>query len=63
MFIFHIGYAKSATTFLQKYLFPSINECVYLGRHYTEYDVTEFNWVDGFIFDEIYDIKKLGYIL
>ena len=60
MFAFHLGYAKSATTFLQKHLFPSIDECVYLGRFCTELDVTEFNWVNEFIFNDNFNIRKFG---
>lgn len=34
--VFHIGYAKSGTTFLQRRFFPVLPKCNYIGRSYTD---------------------------
>jgi hypothetical protein len=53
MLVFHIGYAKTATTYLQKRVYPSL-EINYLGRKPPEKNI---DWVYNIAFDDEFDNK------
>ena len=52
----HIGYAKSATTYLQTKFFDKIKGVNYIGRYYGKNIPKEkkLNWVYDFVFDKEY---------
>jgi len=55
----HIGYAKSATTFQQKNLFPQLPNLKYGGREYSqEKTPANLDWVYNFVFSEEFDTQK-----
>ena len=62
MLVLHIGYAKAATTFLQKQVFPNIPDINYIGRSYGEglSDGAEAKWVYDFAFEENISIDEFA---
>ena len=61
MLALHIGYAKSATTFLQKKVFPNI-DVNYIGRFYGDDCTSDMkaDWVYDFVFKEKIVIKNFA---
>ena len=57
----HIGYGRTATSFLQKEIFPNLENIRYLGKYHDNYPEWLLNWnyIDDFLFDDyIEDIKN-----
>ncbi len=54
MLILNIGYAKSATTFLQKQIFPNLPGVNYIGRRYGDglSSSAKADWVYDFVFSD-----------
>ncbi|MCB2141099.1 sulfotransferase domain-containing protein [bacterium] len=65
MIVLHIGYAKCATTFLQKNVFPNLCDSNYLGRYYgDEYPSSmKAEWVYDFVFLDKISILKYSEII
>jgi len=62
MLVLHIGYAKAATTFLQKRVFPNIHDINYIGRFYGN-DLSESkraDWVYDFVFNDDISLKSFA---
>lgn len=60
MLVLHIGYAKAATTLLQKRVFPNIPDINYIGRFYGN-DLPQSkkaDWVYNFVFDDDISLKS-----
>jgi hypothetical protein len=56
----HIGYAKTATTFLQEGVFPRLSGIDYLGRKLATQNNDHFtNWTYEFAIDLNYDLSKV----
>lgn len=57
----HIGYGRTATSLLQKEIFPNLENIQYLGKYHDNYPEWLLNWnyIDDFLFDDhIEDIKN-----
>lgn len=60
MLVLNIGYAKAATTMLQKHIFPNISGVEYLGRYYGG-ECSGFmkaDWVYDFVFEDNISIEN-----
>lgn len=63
MLVLHIGYAKAATTFLQKRVFPNVPQVHYAGRYYGN-DITasrKADWVYEFTFEDKISIDRIAH--
>lgn len=60
MLVLHIGYAKAATTFLQKRVFPNISQAHYVGRYYGDELASsqKADWVYEFTFEDAISMKR-----
>jgi len=58
----HIGYAKAATTFLQRRAFPHLPGVHYVGRNYTESGAAgePMRWVSDLVFADRIDIAAIA---
>jgi hypothetical protein len=65
MLVLHIGYAKSATTFLQKQVFPNLGGVNYIGRYYGKEDSSTMkaDWVYDFVFRDNISTKSFADII
>ena len=62
MLVLHIGYAKCATTFLQKNVYPALDGLHYLGRHYSGNtpDRSNDKFLHEFVFGGEEGVKDFG---
>lgn len=61
----HIGYAKTATTYLQTLVFPRLDSVNYIGRSYGKGLPPSQNtdWVNEFVFEDGVSMKKFADII
>nr|MDA3788857.1 sulfotransferase domain-containing protein [Desulfobacula sp.] len=53
-FYFHVGYGKTATSWLQEIIFSKHEEINYLGKYKSEFPkwILEWSYLDDFMFEE-----------
>jgi hypothetical protein len=59
--LFHLGFGKTGTTFLQKNIFPHINNSIYFGKNINNYDMMfdkNFNEIHSQLFGPLYSTNR-----
>ena len=56
--IFHIGYPRTGSTYLQEKVFPKINNINFIGKPFKSIDSKIFYNFDGNLIDDRFELSK-----